>query len=279
MSIQKNNTGMQSYTNEAIALAIQGRWQEAVTLNKTILELSPEDVDACNRLGRALMELGKYEEAKESYSHAIELDRYNSIARKNLDRLSHLAKLPPAPKGDRKLSLDIFIGEANKVSVVNLIRLAPKEVIARMAPGEEVNLQVEEQRLLVRDGHGDYLGEVEPKYGLRLAKLIRGGNKYVAAISSLADNKVNVIIREVYQHPSQAGRLSFPHKEKDSFRPYARRNLLRHEPEEDEQIDDIEESTEEEGEGFTLVDIYDSPIIDEGQKRPMMSEEDGNRNS
>ncbi len=278
MSIQKNKTGVQSYTNEAIALAIQGQWQEAVALNKTILELSPEDVDAYNRLGRALMELGKYDEAKESYSHAIELDPYNSIARKNLDRLSHLAKLSPKPKGERKLSLDIFIGEASKVSVVNLIHLAPKEIIAKMAPGEEVSLYVEEERLLVRDVHGEYLGEVEPKYGLRLTKLIRGGNKYVAAISSLAENKVKAIIREVYQHPSQAGRLSFPQKEKDNFRSYARKNLLRHELEEEEPIEEIEESIEE-GEGFTLIDLHEVPIVDKEQKGPILSEEDGNRNS
>jgi len=279
MSIQKNKTGVQSYANEAIALAMQGRWQEAVSLNKTILELSPEDVDAYNRLGRALMELGKYEEAKESYSHAIALDCYNSIARKNLDRLSHLSKLSPAPKGEHKLSLDIFIGEAGKVSVVNLINLAPSDIVARMAPGEEVTLHIEEQRLLVRDEHGEYLGEVEPKYGLRLTKLMGGGNKYIAAISSLAENKVKVIIREVYQHPSQAGRLSFPQKEKDNFRSYARKNLLRRELEDEESLDEIEESTDEDGEGFTLIDVYEVPIVDEDQKGSMMSEEDGNRNS
>ena len=129
-----------------------------------------------------------------------------------------------------------------------------------------------------KDGHGEYRGEVEPKYGSRLTKLIKGGNKYVAAISSLAENKVKIIIREVYQHPSQAGRLSFPQKEKDSFRSYARKNLLRHELEEEEHIDEIDESTEE-GEGFTLVDLYEAPNIDEGQKGPMMSEGNGNRNS
>ena len=104
--------------------------------------------------------------------------------------------------------------------------------------------------MLVRDGQGEYLGEVEPKYGLRLVKLINGGNKYVAAISSLGENKVKVIIREVYQHPSQAGRLSFPQKDKDSFRSYARKSLLRHRLEEEEPAEEIEESTEEEGEGF-----------------------------
>jgi len=279
MSIHNNSKGIQHYAKEAIALAIEGRWQETVALNKAILELSPEDVDAHNRLGRALMELGKYDEAKESYSHALELDPYNNIAKKNLDRLSHLANISPAPKGERKLSLDIFIGEAGKVGVVNLIHLAPEEVVARMAPGEEVSLQVEDQKLLVRDGHGEYLGEVESKYGLRLAKLIKGGNKYVAAISSLSESKVKVIIREVYQHPNQAGRLSFPQKDKDNFRSYARKNLLRRGLEEEERIEENDELTEDEGGGYTVVDLYEVPIIDEEQKEPMLSEEDGNRNS
>lgn len=282
MSVQANNTGIQRYAKEAIALAIQGRWQDAVKLNKAILELSHEDVDAYNRLGRALMELGTYDEAKESYNRALELDPYNSIARKNLNRLSHLAKLSTTPKGERKLSLDIFIGEAGKVGVVNLINLAPSEIVAKMAPGEEVNLHIEEHGLIVRDGYGEYIGEVEPKYGLRLAKLIGGGNKYVAAISGLAENDVKVIIRELYQHPSQAGRLSFPQKQKDSFRSYARKNLLRPKLglEEEEPAEGTEELTEEEvGGDFTVIDLYEVPIVDEDQEEPMLTEEDGNRNS
>ena len=135
MTSRESKTGIQHYAKEAIALAIQGRWQEAVSTNKAILELFPEDVDAYNRLGRALMELGKYAEAKEAYSQALELDPYNSIAIKNLDRLSHLAKLSPAPQGDHKVSLDIFIAEAGKTGVVNLIHLAPKEVVARDSSG------------------------------------------------------------------------------------------------------------------------------------------------
>jgi hypothetical protein len=39
---------------------------------------------------------------------------------------------------------------------------------------------------------------------------MKGGNKYTAAIISSAEDKVTVIIREMYQDPSQAGQLSFP---------------------------------------------------------------------
>ena len=45
----------------AIQLALQGRWAEAIKLNKSIVELFPTDVDAYNRLGKALTELGRYE--------------------------------------------------------------------------------------------------------------------------------------------------------------------------------------------------------------------------
>jgi tetratricopeptide (TPR) repeat protein len=253
------------YAKEAIALAMQGRWQEAVAANRAILKLSSENVEAYNRLGRALMEIGEYAAAREAYGHALELDPYNNIAKKNLDRLSYLGEL--APKGDHhKVVVDIFIEETGKARVVSLVHLAPKDVVARMAPGEEVSLQVEGQRLLVRNGHGEYLGEVEAKYGLRLAKLIKGGNRYIAAINSLGESEVKVIIREIYQHPSQAGRLSFPLKDREGFRPYVRESLLRRRAEEEELAEEIDEVEEAGREGFIVADFYEAPLADEEGK-------------
>ena len=48
----------------AIQLALQGRWTEAVQLNRSITELFPTDVDAFNRLGKAFTELGRYADAR-----------------------------------------------------------------------------------------------------------------------------------------------------------------------------------------------------------------------
>jgi len=265
MSAQGSKAEIGRYAKEAIALAMQGRWQEAVAANRAILKLSPKDVEAYNRLGRALMEIGEYAAAREAYGRALELDPYNNIAKKNLDRLSYLGEL--APKGDHhKVVVDIFVEETGKARVVSLVHLAPKDVVARMAPSEEVSLQVEGQRLLIRNGHGEYLGEVEAKYGLRLAKLIKGGNRYIAAINSLGENEVKIIIREVYQHPSQAGRLSFPLKEREGFRPYVRESLLRQRAEEEELAEEIDEIGEAEREGFIVADFYEAPLADEEGK-------------
>jgi Flp pilus assembly protein TadD len=62
----------------AIQMALQGRWVEAVQLNRAIVESFPTDVDAYNRLGKALAELGRYSAARESYNRAIDIDPLNS---------------------------------------------------------------------------------------------------------------------------------------------------------------------------------------------------------
>ncbi len=75
---------------QAIQMALQGRWEEAERLNRLLLEREPKNVDALNRLGKALMELRRYDEAYAAYGRALELDPYNRIARKNRERLSQI---------------------------------------------------------------------------------------------------------------------------------------------------------------------------------------------
>ena len=67
-------------SKQAIALAMEGRWREAVATNKSLIESFPNDVDAYNRLGRAYMEVGEYTQAREAYTRAVELDPYNAVS-------------------------------------------------------------------------------------------------------------------------------------------------------------------------------------------------------
>ena len=121
----------------------------------------------------------------------------------------------------------------------DLFNVAPRDVLAKMAAGDPVQLRVEGQNLKVDTSESVYLGEVEPKLGLRLTKLMAGGNNYLAAIASVTEDKVKVMIKEVFQHPSQAGRPSFPARAVDDFRPYLKNSMLKYEREDDEE--DIEE--------------------------------------
>src|SRR3989344_5399770 len=73
-----------SLNQKAIDAALDCRWEEALKLNKKILKVEPQNVDALARLARVNMELGKFNLAKKFYSEVLQYDPYNPIAIKNL---------------------------------------------------------------------------------------------------------------------------------------------------------------------------------------------------
>jgi len=224
---------------QAIQLAMQGQWEEAAKVNRVIIDVFPNDVDAYNRLGKACTELGRYADAREAYGKALGLDAHNSIAQKNLARLASLGEVAaPRAEAGTKLSPQLFISETGKTGVTALVRPAAN-VAARLTAGDEVFLRRENSALFVENAQGEYLGEVEPKLSMRLIKLIDGGNRYAAAIATLARDSVRIVIKETYQHPSQVGKLSFPATTGEVFRPYIKEGLVRTD------ADDEEESFEE----------------------------------
>ena len=234
----------QQRSKEAIDLAMQGRWQEAVAANRAIIDNFPKDVEAYNRLGRAYMELGDYAQAKEAYNHAIEMDPYNSIARKNMQRLNYLKEaVRPGVEPD-KVEPQHFIKEIGKAGVVSLNRLATKEVLAGMSAGDKLYLKVDGPNLMAENSRGEYLGLVEPKHALRLIKLMEGGNRYSSAVVSSAEDRMTIIIREEYQDPGQAGRLSFPSKGLAEFRPNVSERVFKV---------DLEYEEGEDESGYTIV--------------------------
>ena len=228
----------QRLSKEAIDLALQGRWEEAEAVNRDIIEKFPTDVEAYNRLGRALTESGDFDRAKEAYFKTLELAPDNAIAKKNLARLTSLSESMATLRSDpqkassrrtqaRRVALDLFITEMGKAGVVNLHNVASGEVLAKMGFGDQVYLEARGQHLIVASQSGEYLGEVEPRQGLRLIKLMQGGNRYDAAILNVEEDKVQVIIKEVYQHPSQVGRPSFLVKATEHLRTRIKESLLR----------------------------------------------------
>ena len=215
-------------SKQAIALAMEGRWREAVAANKSIVENYPDDIDAFNRLGRAHLELGEYTLARAAYSRARELDPYNTIAEKNLRRLSHLGEADvTVEEGFQPVEPQVFIEETGKAGVASLYKLAPQAVLAEVDAGDKVNLRIDGSSLIVENKRHQYLGEVEPRHSQRLVKLMRGGNEYTATVISSSDDMMAIIIREVYQHPSQEGHLSFPSKGFGSLRSYVSDKILR----------------------------------------------------
>ncbi len=253
----------------AIQLAMQNRWSEAADVNRKIIELYPNDSEAYNRLGKALMELGRYTDALATYQKALELDPNNIIARKNVERLIHLADraptatvepvhtpTPTAERGGEAINPNIFIEETGKTGITSLVDLGAPEVLLKLTAGDRLELRINGNALEVYDEQGQYVGKVEPKLARRLIELMQGGNRYTAAVTTVSERSVSIIIRETYQHPSQRGKLSFPPRAlpAGTYRPYMREGALRYGLEEEglydydtEDMDlELEEAEEEE---------------------------------
>jgi len=235
-----------SLVEQAIAVATAAEWDEAVELNKRILELGP-DSEAENRLARAFWELGELATAREHYQAALALDPTNRIAERNINRLRMLMaeagkKTVPAQKGS-KAPVSIFVEETGKTGFAHLVDLVSPKQLAQVNPGDAVELVADGPRLAAKS-NGVHIGFVEPRVAARLLKLIVEGNKYAAGVTSLGDKDVRIIIRETYQDPANYGKVSFPTAAKVSdLRPYTKGTLVR---EEMELEDDLEEDLEDE---------------------------------
>ena len=125
-------------SRDAITLALNGEWERASEVNRWILELSEGDVDAMNRLGKALMELARYPEAREVLDRVTTLAPYNNIAKKNLARLVQLETTPTANNQVRKAGggLQLFIEESGKSGTTVLIKAVTGQATARLAPSD-----------------------------------------------------------------------------------------------------------------------------------------------
>lgn len=231
----------------AIAHATRGDWEAAVEANQQLLETGP-DTDAYNRLGKALAELGRNAEALEAYQNALARDATNRIAERNVARLRVLAGADAGVRENgkpEKASAASFIEEMGKTGHARLINVAPARQLAPLSPGDAVELSLDGELLMATVGEVR-LGQVEPRVGTRLAKLMKGGNRYEAAITQLDRDEVRIILREVYAHPDNFDKVSFPGSaaaRPGGVRPDIRGSALRYD--DDEESDEPEEEQEE----------------------------------
>ena len=252
------------YAEDAVQLAIAGKWDEAVKLNKFIIDNFGADEETQNRLGKALSELGKLKEAKASYEAALKLNPMNSIAKRNAARINALLHQKEGLKiGGTRVDLNLFVEEMGK-TVITTVESPPPDICSKVAAGDVAELKAGSDGVTAETSRGVRLGLLEAKLARRLIKFMNGGNRYQAGVTSCEGSTVKLIVRETYQDPRFAGKPSFPMKRKREveFRPYTKESLLARE---------VEVFTEDEEES-TLV--AGAPASDEDMEEGMHAVED-----
>src|SRR5215470_13579338 len=234
-------------SEQAINLATRSRWDEAAQLNREILDLFPNEVDAYNRLGKALTELGRYGEARDAYAQAVKLDPLNGIAAKNLQRLGKLAAEGAAAPAPSPVDPRLFIEESGKTTLSQLTDIRRSEAAAKLSAGDQLQLTRRGNQVVVTDQAGIEIGRIEPKLEQDLIRLLDLGNQYAVFVTAASEQSVHVIIRETHRSASMGNRPSFRPTAAQEVRAYTREGATRFElEEEDEEDDELGDDEEEE---------------------------------
>ena len=254
-------------TEQAITLALESKWEEAVAVNRQLQSLFPRDLSTLNRLGKALSELGQYAEARQAYGEALEIDPTNNIARKNLDRLASLGDGVAAPRTTHeRMDPRLFIEETGKTGFTELLDVAPRQTLVRLTAGDQVYLSRDGNVLWVLNAAQERIGRIEPRLASRLITFMEGGNQYAAGITELRAHVVRLIIRETFQHPSQFGKVSFPAQGGgETIRAYTKESLVRHNDEEDEYNEDgeyVDDGDDDDMEDLHETDLEEADLVE-----------------
>ena len=220
------------YVDEAIELALQSKWTEAIQVNRGIMDRFGPDEDTLNRLGKAYT--------------TLKMNPVNPIAQKNLAKLQTLRGAQPVPTSKAKVDVDAFIEETGKTALTALHVHTEGDPCSKVSGGDPVKLIAAGDTMNVETARGIALGHLEHALGRRLIKFLEGGNRYSGAVATCEGGAVKIIVRETYQDPKFFGRPSFTIKRsRDEFRPYAKESLLTRNADAEETEEDGEEPAEE----------------------------------
>lgn len=198
---------------QAIDAALDSRWDEALKINKKIIKLDPQNVDALNRQAKAYLELGKTNLAKKYYSESLKFDPYNPIAIKNLKIIKSFKSKGQVYVSNghdhTRLSPSLFLQEPGKTKIVNLLKVAEPQKLSQAFCGMRVGMVIKNRKITIVDTNGNYLGVLPDDISHLLLRLFKGGNKYDLFIKSVRVNSLSIIIKEIFRSKRFKNQPSF----------------------------------------------------------------------
>ncbi len=189
---------MPTLKDQAIKLALENKWEDAIAINKSILDAAPKEIDTLNRLAYAYMQSGNFELAKATYASILEMDKTNPIAIRNLRKLSTLSqhKNGVSTVSHTNHMDNVFIQEAGKTKTVDLTNIADKRTLISLQYGDEILLIIKRSKIFALTSDKTFIGMLPDSVGIRLISFMKGGNEYQACIKSVDDKSVTVFIKE-----------------------------------------------------------------------------------
>jgi tetratricopeptide (TPR) repeat protein len=196
-------------SDTAVSAALSQNWQEAIAVNKQILEQSPKNIEALNRLGFSLLKIGKIREGKLMFEKVLKLDPYNRIAGNNIKKILTMKKHCKDIIGTCPVSPLLFLEEPGKTKIVDCVNAASPQILSTLSCGQEVFFKLKKHSIDIRDAKNTYIGALPDDLSFKLLMFIKAGNRYTAHMKRIAKSNVSVFIRETKRGKKFHNQASF----------------------------------------------------------------------
>jgi len=210
--INEYQSAIEMMAQAAVAHALNGEWSDAIQANQKLIAQDPLDTEARNRLGKALAASGHLQDAIAAYSRVLEFDPHNVIARRYLTRLESAG----GAEGLTEISgaaiemARVSGSTTGSVIVTRLVRTAGADVLGGSTVSDQLTLEPSPAGIRVSTTNGKYLGVVNPKLSVRLARLVMKGSRYDAFVAHNVGDDFRINVVETFKHPSMSSAVSFP---------------------------------------------------------------------
>jgi len=198
--------------NQAIEAAFNNNWEKAINLNKEILKIDKNNLEALMRLGFAYFQKQEFKKAKITYQKGLKIQSNNPVI---LNYLKKIEIFKNKKKANKKINHclanpELFLEIPGKTKSVPLVNLGQKEILAKLNIGEELILTIKRRRVVVKTRDNEFVGNLPDDIGKRMIILIKGGNQYSVFIKEISLSNVIIFIKEEKKSKKLQRFISFP---------------------------------------------------------------------
>jgi len=202
----------------AIKQALNGNYETASKVNRKILKEDSQNIEALNRLALAYLHLGKKDKAQALYRKVLRLDRFNPIAKRNLEKLKDIS--PGKKDGNSQPISEVdFLEEPGKTQQIILVSPGEIKILARLNASQPLRFTTKGKAICLYSYSQEYIGRLPDDLSRRLILLIKRGNQYQAHVKSSEKNRVIVFLKEVKQAKINLNYISFPENINQAYTP------------------------------------------------------------
>lgn len=196
------NLDLERLKNKAIDEAVNGNYEQAITLNLQILAQNESDVDSLMQLAHAYWQIGNLALAKRYYRKAVLIEPNNGLAKKRLSLLNALNEKQAQTNTSLRrqvtmVAITNLIEEPGKSKIVKLSNIGKPEHLSLLKIGEQVFLKLRKRRLEIRDLESNFIGCLPDDISKRLIAFIKEKGVYETYVFSIDKNEVKIFIKQI----------------------------------------------------------------------------------